>query len=139
MTPRENRCSSAVLIARSQSSRDGSGTQVVRKVYAAPSCSMPVNVPSASRSYLPSDGSDTHILAALDAASDALGNTRSVARAHYVHPEVIDGYTSGELERFMTGKRTKASTWLEVDERLLLAYLAESLEARAGEFATNAT
>ncbi|WP_375490360.1 DNA topoisomerase IB [uncultured Jatrophihabitans sp.] len=87
------------------------------------------------RNHLPADGSDTHILAALDEASDALGNTRSVARAHYVHPEVIDGYTSGELERFVTGKRTRPAKWLEIDERLLLAYLAESLEARAGEFA----
>lgn len=88
------------------------------------------------RAHLPADGSDTHILGALDEASQALGNTRSVARAHYVHPEVIDGYTFGELERFLDGRRMRPTRWLEIDERLLLAYLAESLEARAGEFAS---
>lgn len=36
-------------------------------------------------------------LEAIDAAAAALGNTRSVARAHYVHPSVIDAYLAGEL------------------------------------------
>lgn len=86
------------------------------------------------RAHLPAgESTETHVLAALDEASDALGNTRTVARAHYVHPEVIDGYTSGQLERFLTGRRMRSGRWLDINERLLLAYLAESLDQRAGD------
>ncbi len=86
------------------------------------------------RAHLPADDhAETHVLAAIDAASIALNNTRTVARAHYVHPEVIDGYTSGELERFLHGRRTQPDRWLDPDEQLLLGYLAHTLEQRAGE------
>jgi DNA topoisomerase-1 len=78
---------------------------------------------------------ETHVLAALDAASAALGNTRTIARAHYVHPDVVDAYTSGELATFLDGRRIRPSRWLDRDERLLLAYLSESLQRRAGELA----
>jgi len=36
-------------------------------------------------------------LAAVDAAADRLGNTRSVARASYVHPRINDAYLDGTL------------------------------------------
>jgi DNA topoisomerase I len=36
---------------------------------------------------------------ALQHAADALGNTASVTRASYVHPEVLDAWHEGELER----------------------------------------
>jgi DNA topoisomerase I len=86
------------------------------------------------RKHLPAgDDAETHVLAALDLASNALGNTRTVARQHYVHPAVIDGYTSGQLERFLTSNRLRATRWLELDERLLLAYLSQSLEQHAAE------
>ena len=86
------------------------------------------------RAHLPADEhAETHVLAAIDAAALSLGNTRAVARAHYVHPEVIDGYTSGELERFLGGRRATGNRRLTADERLLLAYLADSLERRAGD------
>jgi DNA topoisomerase-1 len=83
----------------------------------------------------PGDEAEQQVFAALDAASDALGNTRTIARAHYVHPDVIDGYTSGELADFLSGKRARGGQWLNADERLLLAYLAGWLEKRAKEFA----
>jgi DNA topoisomerase-1 len=73
------------------------------------------------------------VLAAIDAAAAALRNTRAVARAHYVHPEVINGYTSGDLERFLTGRRPRPARWLDTDEQLLLAYLADSLDRRAAD------
>jgi DNA topoisomerase-1 len=86
------------------------------------------------RRHLPADDqAETHVLAAIDAASLSLNNTRTVARAHYVHPDVVDGYTSGELERFLRGRRASGNKWLDEDERLLLAFLAESLERRAGD------
>jgi DNA topoisomerase-1 len=38
-----------------------------------------------------------NFLAAVDAAADKLGNTRSVARASYVHPRINDAYLDGSL------------------------------------------
>lgn len=37
-------------------------------------------------------------LAAIDAAAAALGNTRAVARAHYVHPGLVECYLDGSLD-----------------------------------------
>lgn len=86
------------------------------------------------RAHLPADDdADTHVLAAIDAASVALGNTRTVCRAHYVHPEVVEGYTSGELESFVAGRRARPGRWLDAEERLLLGYLSKTLEARAAD------
>ena len=79
------------------------------------------------------EDAEAQIVAAVDATAEALGNTRAVARAHYVHHDVIDGYTSGELERFLAGRRPRNGRWLDADERLLLAYLADSLERRAAD------
>jgi DNA topoisomerase-1 len=79
------------------------------------------------------DDAETHVLAAIDAAALALNNTRTVARAHYIHPEVIDGYTSGQLETFLRGRRTRADRWLDADEQLLLGYLASVLEQQAAD------
>ena len=89
------------------------------------------------RNALPADkDADQHVLAAIDAASLKLGNTRSVCRAHYVHPAVVDGYTSGELQDFLHGKRERGGNWLDADERLMTEYLSATLDARAGELFT---
>lgn len=86
------------------------------------------------RAHLPAgEDAETHVLAAIDAASIALRNTRTIARAHYVHPDVLEGYASGDLERFLDGRRARPGRWLEADERLLLDYLGETLERRAGD------
>jgi DNA topoisomerase-1 len=86
------------------------------------------------RRALPADeNGEARLIAAIDATAAALGNTRAVARAHYVHPDVIDGYTSGELARFLEGRRPRAGRWLDADERLLLGYLAETLDRRAAD------
>jgi DNA topoisomerase I len=88
------------------------------------------------RRHLPAgDDAETHVLAAVDAAAAALGNTRTVCRAHYIHPDVLDGYTSGELERFLDGRRAEGAPRLDEDEQLLLAFLAQTLERRAGDLA----
>lgn len=88
------------------------------------------------RRQLPADEhAETHVLAAIDAAAAVLGNTRAIARAHYVHPDVVDGYTSGDLERFVTRRRPRPGRWFDEDECVLLAYLTETLERRVGELA----
>lgn len=87
------------------------------------------------RGQLPAgEDAEPKVVAAIDAVSQALGNTRAVARAHYVHPEVVDGYTSGALARFLAGRRVRGGKYLDGDERLLLAFLSDSLERRAAEF-----
>ncbi|MGI8678301.1 MAG: DNA topoisomerase IB [Jatrophihabitans sp.] len=86
------------------------------------------------RAHLPAgEDADTHVLAAIDAASVKLGNTRTVCRAHYVHPDVVSGYTAGELEQFLKGKRARGGNWLDADERLLTQFLSGTLEARAAD------
>lgn len=92
------------------------------------------------RRHLPADqDADQHVLAAIDAAALTLGNTRAVCRSHYVHPDVVDGYTSGELAEFLAGRRMRATRWLDVDERLMLAYLSHCLEQRAGNLGLEIT
>jgi DNA topoisomerase I len=73
------------------------------------------------------ENAEAHVLVAIDAAAAALGNTRAVARAHYVHPEVVEGYLSGDLKRFLAGRRAHRTRWMAADERLLLAYLTDAL------------
>ena len=86
------------------------------------------------REHLPAgEDAEAQVIAALDAASNALGNTRTVARGHYVHPDVVEGYTSGELARFLDGYAAPPAKWLDPDEALLLGYLTQSLEHRAGD------
>jgi len=88
------------------------------------------------RQHLPAgEDAETDVLAAIDAAAESLRNSRAVARAHYVHPDVVNGYTSGELERFLRNRRLRSTRWLDQDERLLLAYLTDTLDRRAGDLA----
>jgi DNA topoisomerase-1 len=88
------------------------------------------------RAHLPAgDDAEAKIVAAVDAVADALRNTRAVARAHYVHPDVIDGYASGDLERVLAGRRVRPGRWLDADKRLLLGYLTATLERHAPDLA----
>ncbi|MGB3592271.1 MAG: DNA topoisomerase IB [Nonlabens sp.] len=43
---------------------------------------------------------DSNILQGYDAAAEALGNTRSVCRQYYVHPQLPKAYLEGELEQY---------------------------------------
>jgi DNA topoisomerase-1 len=67
-------------------------------------------------------------IAAIDAAAAALGNTRSVARAHYVHPGVLAACQGGDLDDRPAPLETPGLT---PEERILLAMLPR-LTARAG-------
>jgi DNA topoisomerase-1 len=79
------------------------------------------------RGRLDSDDRETEVVAAIDAAADQLGNTRAVARAHYVHPAVIEGYFDGGLARFLGRWRGRARKGLDRDETALLAYLEKAI------------
>jgi len=63
------------------------------------------------------------VLEAIDAAADSLNNTRAVARAHYVHPQLIDSYLSGRFHADLAVRRPSRLAGLSPDERRLLPLL----------------
>jgi DNA topoisomerase IB len=75
--------------------------------------------------------SEQRALAAIDAASEVLGNTRAVARAHYVHPHVVATYLDGTMPQRLARSRPVRLDGLTADERALLGYLDLLLEEYA--------
>jgi DNA topoisomerase-1 len=76
------------------------------------------------------DDRERHVLEAIDAASDVLGNTRTVARAHYVHPHVVETYLDGSFaERLADAPRPRIKG-MSADERALLGYLDGLLSSK---------
>ena len=66
------------------------------------------------------------IVAAVDEVAAVLGNTRAVCRASYIHPDVLEAFTSGRLERVdlrKVGLSAADAKLLDADERFLLALL----------------
>lgn len=66
------------------------------------------------------------VLAALDATADRLGNTRAVARAHYVHPHVLDAAMNGGLDH---GATPPSPRELTAAERRLARFLRSAWRA----------
>jgi DNA topoisomerase-1 len=66
------------------------------------------------------------IVEAIDAAAEILGNTRSVCRAHYVHPQLLSLYEEGAMAKACTGLCFRPRKWLTKDEQLTL-HLLKSL------------
>jgi DNA topoisomerase-1 len=63
------------------------------------------------------------VLEAIDAAADVLGNTRAVARAHYVHPHVVATYLDGSFAERLAHTPRPRVQGMSADERALLGYL----------------
>jgi DNA topoisomerase I len=76
---------------------------------------------------------EKNVVAAIDAASAKLGNTRTVCRKFYVHPALIDAYLDGSvlppLPPRVWRKRSARNARLRRHEREVLAFLKERLEA----------
>ena len=68
------------------------------------------------------------VLAAVDAAAEALGNTRAVARAHYVHPQMVEAYLAGTFAADVAARRPARLDGLTDTERRLLPFLDLLLE-----------
>jgi DNA topoisomerase-1 len=81
------------------------------------------------RNHLDSADREATVLAAVDEAAEALGNTRAVARAHYVHPHVVDAYVDGRLDTFLSRWRGRAKLGLDRDEVALLGLLPKLFSA----------
>jgi DNA topoisomerase-1 len=73
---------------------------------------------------------DETVLAAVDAAAEGLGNTRAVARAHYVHPQILDAFAGGTFDVDLARARPRRTSHLSPDERLLAAFLEDSFDRR---------
>jgi DNA topoisomerase-1 len=81
------------------------------------------------RSRVPPPGDpEQRVLAAVDEAAEFLGNTRTVCRAHYVHPGVLQAYTDGRFGEMLAAHRPRRLPGLDRDERALLPFLQALLE-----------
>jgi DNA topoisomerase-1 len=76
------------------------------------------------------DDRDRDVLQAIDAASDVLGNTRAVARAHYVHPHVVETYLDGSFAERLAHAPRPRIRGMSADERALLGYLDVLLSSK---------
>ncbi len=68
------------------------------------------------------------IVAAVDEVAGVLGNTRAVCRASYIHPDVLEAFTSGglnEIDLRKSGLAAADAKLLHPDERFLLALLGQ--------------
>lgn len=68
------------------------------------------------------------VVEAVDEAAEALGNTRTVARAHYVHPHVLQTYTEHTFADYLDRAKPVERKGLSVDEQLLASFLTELFE-----------
>jgi DNA topoisomerase I len=60
---------------------------------------------------------------ALDRAAEALGNTRAVCRAYYVHPVLVEALETGSFGEAVDGFKPGDRKWLDSDEQVLLRVL----------------
>jgi DNA topoisomerase-1 len=72
------------------------------------------------------------ILAAIDAAAERLGNTRSVCRASYVHPAVLDAFAEGWLRTPPRVLRARTPRGLDRLELSTLRVLQAAAQRRRG-------
>ena len=72
------------------------------------------------------------VLEAVDEVAAELGNTRSVARASYVHPAVPAAYEAGKLADWWSDGPTRAAAGLSPEERRLLVVLRKARRAGLG-------
>lgn len=67
----------------------------------------------------------------LDAVSQQLGNTRTVCRKHYVHPQILEAYECRDLNPYIEHKgrfRKTSPHGLDGVEKLLLKFLSDQVK-----------
>ncbi|MEP6852646.1 MAG: DNA topoisomerase IB [bacterium] len=65
---------------------------------------------------------------AVDEAAEVLGNTRSVARAHYVHPHMLETHAGHTFADYLAEARPVKTKGLTKDERQMVAFLSVLFE-----------
>ena len=82
------------------------------------------------RDHLDSSRPDKKIVnEALDEAAGELGNTRTVAKAHYVHPDVVAAFNEHTFAGYLEKSNAKSNKYLDETERQLTGFLEVLLEA----------
>lgn len=67
---------------------------------------------------------EANVLDAVDEVAEELGNTRSVCRSSYIHPDIIGGYLEGSLSRAWSQRNgSNEIRDLRADERFVLSFL----------------
>jgi len=86
------------------------------------------------RQLPPGADAEHRVIEAIDAASEFLRNTRAVARSHYVHPHVTEAYLDGSFPEVLAARRPPRAPGLDLDERMLLAFLRTLMQRKLGDF-----
>ena len=77
---------------------------------------------------------EKNIVAAIDRTAERLGNTRSVCRKYYIHPELLDAYLEGSVlpptPEPVWRERHAAAAPLRQHEAEVLAFLRARLDGR---------
>ena len=69
------------------------------------------------------------LVQAVDAAANVLGNTRSVARSSYVHPDILNIYGTKDFAKYYTAaKKEHSIAGLDTREKELASFLAQLFE-----------
>ena len=66
-------------------------------------------------------------VAILDLVSEQLGNTRTICKKYYVHPQILALYENGQLEKHLKNVPS-SDTWLSSEEKLLLKILKKTTD-----------
>jgi DNA topoisomerase I len=61
--------------------------------------------------------------AAIEVVAEQLGNTPTVARSSYVHPDIVDLYVEGSLPKLWTKAPARDTRWMLAEEKRLLRVL----------------
>ncbi len=69
------------------------------------------------------------VVAAVDEAAEALGNTRTVARAHYVHPHVLETFTEHTFGDYLDATKPLKLATLSPAEQRLAGFLTVLFES----------
>ena len=74
-----------------------------------------------------------HVVSAIESVSKQLGNTPSICRKCYIHPEIVNAYMSGDLAKMTEGRIEAAfrsnTKHLSSEEVMVLAFLLKRLRA----------
>ncbi|MDF3026833.1 MAG: topoisomerase [Fluviicola sp.] len=65
----------------------------------------------------------------LDLVSERLGNTRTICKKYYVHPQILTLYESSQLEKYIKNIPSP-DTWLGSEEKLLLTILKKTTQPK---------
>jgi DNA topoisomerase-1 len=69
------------------------------------------------------DPTESGLLAAIDEVAAALGNTRTVCRKYYIHPDIMEAYLNGSLTQWFTDLSPRVTRGLSSEEAAVLQRL----------------